>query len=58
MPMRGAVADVASDEGEKLLRERIEDGEAFNRILVYMTDNIPEREEQIILRRNHATFVF
>ena len=59
MPMRGAVTDTPSDEGEKLLRERIEAGKAFDRIFVYKTGaDLPKRDQQIVLRRNHATFVF
>ena len=59
MPMRGAVTDTALDEGEKLLRERIEAGKAFSRILVYKTGTgLPKRDQQIVLRRKHATFIF
>ncbi len=59
MPMRGATADFISGEGEALLRERIESGKAFNRILVYPSGtHLPQNDRQIALRRKYATFLF
>ena len=59
MPMRGAAANVVQDEGEDLLHARIEAGETFSRILVYLSATaLPQSDKQIVMEREHATFVF
>ena len=59
MPMRGAANRSVSGEGEILLRERIEAGKAFDKILIYIAGTTaPKRDKQIVITRTHATFVF
>lgn len=62
MPLRGGLDfqnSQVTNTGEKALREHIQRGLGFNRVLVYPSDStVPVQENQIILERRWSTFVF
>ena len=62
MPMRGGFgseSDQLDEQGEAALREWIKQGKMFSSISVYPRgEEIPESDQQIVLHRNHSSFVF